>query len=623
MSWDENLDKKSDEYKFVASEAKWVKVLAGPGTGKSFCLKRRILRLLEQRKADPSKILVLTFTKVAADDLKSSVKELAKSEGIEASEVDKIKVSTLHSLCRDLMQGANLLDKNNYRTRMLQDFEIKTMLLDLEPDCGKIGRKKELLRFYENDLDGKGSEIKDKALLQQYKVFCKSLSAWTETYGGLVPGELVTRLCRYLNKNRSARKKLSYQYVMVDEYQDLNKSEQRLVELLTYPNDGRLAVIGDDDQSIYEFKGGSLKGIQDFDKVHKRCKTFYFDKCRRCPEFVVDMANKLIVNNSDREKKRFETIPGFLTGIYEEHSWKTPGEEIDGLCKLIENETKTGLDPGDIVVLTPTRARGKRMQEALLNAGVKTAICFRDSVFDSEDARVAFSKLSILAQPDDLISWRYMLGKGKVKSFNTIQQKATDGHTILDVLNDCAKQKTNPGIGALVKQFRNLMAEMEELRGRIQNDRSELLRQLCPSGGAFCDVLQKAIERANASNAPVGVDKWLSDVRNYVIQEIYFPEAEFYTNKVRVLSLHAAKGLSAPMVVIMSAIDDLIPIGSTAKKLEEQRRLFYVAITRCKGANKPTKKVICPGKLVISYFTNSEDGQYQYQRTRFLEEALQ
>ena len=188
MSWDENLDKNSDEYKFVASDAKRVKVLAGPGTGKSFCLKRRILRLLEQRKADPSKILVLTFTKVAADDLKSSVKELAKSEGIEASEVDKIKVSTLHSLCRDLLQDASSLDKNNYRTRMLQDFEIKTMLLDLEPDCGKIGRKKELLRFYENDLDGKGSEIKDKALLQQYKIFCKSLSAWTETYGGLVPG---------------------------------------------------------------------------------------------------------------------------------------------------------------------------------------------------------------------------------------------------------------------------------------------------------------------------------------------------------------------------------------------------------------------------------------------------
>ena len=623
MYWEKGLNKGTDEYNFAASNAERIRVLAGPGTGKSFCLNKRIIRILEEAN-ESVKLLVLTFTSVAAEGLK---KDIQKELGKLPKEIDitgsEIKVSTLHSLCKDILDKKGQLGANSDRVRVLQDFEINTMLRDLEPDQGKIGQKREMLRYYEDDPNGIGPSNENGPLFPEYSRFHESLRSWLELYGGLVPGELVTRVCSYLNNDLKAKESLAYDHVLVDEYQDLNKSEQELVELLT-ASDGCLAVIGDDDQSIYEFKGGAPDGIRQFPSNHPGCESFSFSKCYRCPKSIVAKANNLIKKNSVRVGKQFFEKQNFQSGIYEEYEWNTPEDEVEGLSELIKSELVGKLKPEKIVVLTPTRIRGKKMQQALIGANIPTTICFRDAVFDNKEAKDAFSKLSILAQPEDLISWRYLLGddKGnyKAKSWSRIQDNVTSDRTVLDVLDDCLDSRKIPYTASLVKRYRELKEEIENLRRAVRKNSSSLAGMLCPSGdSAFSDILQKAVDdKADL----IGKDNWLPEVRERVLKEIYSPEVEPDSKQVQVLSLHAAKGLSAPLVIIMSAIDDLLPIKNAPEQIEEQRRLFYVAITRCKGATEKDENgnPNYPGKLVISYFTGSEESGMKYQKSRFIEE---
>ena len=177
-----------------------------------------------------------------------------------------------------------------------------------------------------------------------------------------------------------------------------------------------------------------------------------------------------------------------------------------------------------------------------------------------------------------------------------------------------------PYTASLVKRYRELNEELKNLRRAVQKNSSSLVGTLCPSGdSAFSDILQKAVDdKANL----VGKDNWLPEIRDKVLKEIYHPEVDPDSKKVQVLSLHAAKGLSAPLVIIMSAIDDLMPIKNAPEQIEEQRRLFYVAITRCKGATKTDKNgnPNYPGKLVISYFTSSEESGMKYRKSRFIKE---
>ena len=191
---------------------------------------------------------------------------------------------------------------------------------------------------------------------------------------------------------------------------------------------------------------------------------------------------------------------------------------------------------------------------------------------------------------------------------------------VLGVLNECLGSQKIPYTASLVRRYRELKEELENLRRTVQKNSSSLVETLCPSGdSAFSDILQKAVDdKADL----VGKDDWLPEIRDKVLKEIYHPEVDPDSKQVQVLSLHAAKGLSAHLVIIMSAIDDLMPIGNAPEQIEEQRRLFYVAITRCKGATEKDENgnPNYPGKLVISYFTGSEESGMKYQKSRFIEE---
>ena len=577
---------KTPTEQFIQSNSKWVRVIAGPGTGKSFCLKKRLEHLVNHEGIQPEKILVLTFTSVAAQDLK---------QDIQALHLGNIEVSTLHSL------ALKLLVREKRDIRLMLDFEVNTMLRDLEPEIGKYRKKDAMLKQYAS----KGGHT---ARTDEEKKFEVSLNNWLKQHRGFILDDLIPHMCRYLDNNNAARKRLSYDRVLVDEYQDLNPNEQKFVELLTAGR-GKLTVIGDDDQSIYEFKGASPDGIREFAAKHPGCEDIRFMECRRCPSSVVKMANRLIENNKNRIEKEFTAFPNNQEGYYELITCLTPEEEIDKLCKKIQNESGN-LRLGEIVVLTPTKARGRKLYDALQKVNVPAELCFRSAMFDSKTIRENISLLSLAAYPDDLISWRYLLGGEKgtrhATSYRYIRNYAKKEKCgILEVLEGCDSGKLKiPYTYALAKRYKEIKAQLEP----IKENPKELLNQLGSGERQYAEILDKAIAAEWSSGGFPGI-------RRALLDEVFSPEAYAMSDRVRIMSLHAAKGLSAGMVIIMSAVEDLIPLEGKGS-VEEQRRLFYVAITRCKGS--ATGKY--PGKLVVSAFTSSEDGNKEYSLTRFVRE---
>lgn len=601
---------KDPAVQFVESESEKICVIAGPGTGKSYGMTERIKRLINDIKIKPEKILALTFTNISAQDLRTTIRGI---KDIDKGVLEKIEISTLHSLALRIWLS------EYSGVRIMHDFEIKAMIRDLDPDIGKYQEKEKLYKNCKKNSDS-------MLLTDREKKFIENKNVWLYQHKAVILDDLIPKVCELLKKE-NVRKNWNYYQVLVDEYQDLNRTEQEFVELLV-ADDGKLAVIGDDDQAIYEFKGSYPQGIRIFaDK--SGCEKILYTECRRCPSNIVDKANKLIGHNySDKnDQKTFNSLEGIKEGDYKIVKASTPADEISQLHTIIRDAYSElqccdkELGWNQIVVLAPTKDRGRALYNAIKTEKVKEKIpvtyCFRNAIFDNEKIREKFSLLSLAANPDDLVSWRYLLGFGNrecnAKSYKHIQEyvKTKKDISILDVLRQCEEKTiTIPYTHAIVDRFRERNSELKE----IQKNPRKLLKGLSSVETQFFhDILQRAIDLKMKSEGFPGVLREVWD-------ELYSPEAAAEADGVRIMSLHAAKGLSAGVVIIMSAVDGLIPLRSSNNTLEEQRRLFYVAITRCKGTDGETIKYPYTGKLVISYFENSEDGSTKCDPTPFLGE---
>ena len=376
-----NAATKDASTQFIESESKWVRVLAGPGTGKSYNLKERLKYLVNTKGIKPEKILVLTFTSVAVEDLKQDIKKLG---------LGNIKVSTLHA------HAIAMLLRKGKKIRLMLDFEVDTMLRDLELEIDKSYDQESLLKKRVN---------RDPSTEQteQEIQFENSLHNWLQQHNGDLLDDLIPDANSILKETNSRHRR--FEWILVDEYQDLNPAEQEFVELLLSAN-GHLMVIGDDDQSIYEFKGASPDGIRTFLERHKNeadeCEDISFSQCYRCPACVVELANRLIKKSqgTGRSEKELTALPENQPGSCEVLLFQTPSQEINELCKKIVIERGVGTY-GDIVVLCRDKSRARVLYNALQAAGVPVALCFRGHMFDSKVIRESYSLLSLVADSND------------------------------------------------------------------------------------------------------------------------------------------------------------------------------------------------------------------------------
>jgi DNA helicase II / ATP-dependent DNA helicase PcrA len=322
MPWDQDLDWNSPAYSIASSQTRFNRVVAGPGTGKSFALKRRVARLLEEG-ADPERILPVTFTNVAAEDLQREMLQI----GVPGCE--SIRGSTLHFLCMRILSRESVLQAVGRKPRPLNRFEIEPLLYDLSKEFGDKRARSNRIRGYEAAWARLQHETPGYAQNRDDTAFEDALVAWLVFHEGMLIGEIIPYVCRYLKDNPAAPERSLYDHVLVDEYQDLNKAEQGVVDLLC--DAANLCIVGDDDQSLYSFKFAHPAGIREFPATHHPTTEHQIVECRRCPTRVVEMANSLIAHNTDRESRQLIPMPGNGPGNIAIKQYQTLQDEAVGI----------------------------------------------------------------------------------------------------------------------------------------------------------------------------------------------------------------------------------------------------------------------------------------------------
>ncbi len=446
-----------------------LRVLAGPGTGKTFALMRRVLRLL-QNQTRPERILVSTFTRTAAKDL---AKEL---ERIGAKGVKQVKADTLHAFCFSILSRNEVLQLTGRHPRPLMDFETRFLLQDLcGDDVGGIRQCSKRMNAFnaawarlQSDEPGWLKEPADQA-------FDLALRRWLTFHQAMLIGELIPVTLRYLRDNPTCPERTQFDHVLVDEYQDLNRAEQVLLDC--FVGSGTLTVIGDENQSIYSFKYANPEGIVEFDQYHTGTSDETLKECRRCPHRVVTIANELIQHSIRQPVRQLQQFAGNPEGEIHVVQWMDIDQEAQGIAAFIKSRIDAGsVASGRVLVLSPRRQFGYRIRDALKNVSVAAHSFFNEEELDGNPtdlsdcvAQERFVLLCLLANLGDRVALRCWCGFGHGRLQQNAWRRVVDncsenGKTPLEVLVGLLAGTIKlPYTGKLVERYSLLMVRLHEL----------------------------------------------------------------------------------------------------------------------------------------------------------------
>lgn len=490
------------------------------------------------------------------------------------------------------------------------EHEVKPMLYDLGEEFGGLREKVKKIRAFEAIWARLQTETPGFQLSEADRLFERAVMDWLMKHQSMLFGEMIRETYKYLRDNPHCSERSMFDHVLIDEYQDLNKAEQLVIDYLS--ENANIAAIGDDDQSIYSFKYAHPEGIRDFSNTHNECDLIDFAQCRRCPKKVVSMASELISNNSNRSLGALLPFDTNSDGNVKIVQFSDLQSEIEGISRIICKQIDDGkILPQDVLILVPVRKIGYRVRDSLVTKNVEAKSYFRESALRTDIARELFSFINLLARPFDLVAWRYLLGVGsndfRTRSYNRVLNYALEQNqdiiSILDRLN--SNQINIPHTASLVKRYATIKNELSRILHLFENNRDSIVSLIDEDdeeNSEFRSIIDSAIEEVGLMEDEE-VSVWLNKIYTLIVEYISFPQNVAEQDHVRVMSLHASKGLSAKFVVVMSCIDELIPrINHDATpeeiraQIEEQRRLFYVAITRCKCS------LDYDGTLIISSF---------------------
>lgn len=588
MSWDDDLT--GAALYIATTDETPLRVMAGPGTGKSFALKRRVERLLKAGQ-DPERIFAVTFTRNAAALL---VKDL-HTLGIPNCE--RVRVSTLHAFCFQLLRRQDVFGYLGRVPRTVVTFERSGALqfeggamlddLVLTGDFGGNRDCTKRIRAFEAAWARLQAQVpgppRDPIDLQ----FQATLDSWLRFHNAMLIGELIPEALRFLRYNPASDARSLFDHVLVDEYQDLNRAEQELIDLLA--GSGSTVIVGDVDQSIYRFRHANPEGIEAFKQRHPATHDETLHECWRCPTGVVTIANDLIRHNHlGTIVPRLLAKRGNQNGTVHIVQWPSIDEEVQGLAAFIRSLISIGgHTPGEILVLAPRRLLGYKVRDQLKSANIPAYSFFHEELLAPAAAQRAFALLTLLVDVEDRVALRWWLrdkngSRKNHKEYQALRQHCSQTNLspriALETLDRDAS--TLPRMASILVKYRELRTLLSELANYALPD---LVAKLLPDGNEDCSALREFAQQAMTEVEDV---RGLFDrIKSHITQPETPEEGDF----VRVMSLHKSKGLTSRAVIIMGCTEGLIP--STLKSqapteqevdLQEQRRLFYVAITRCR-----------------------------------------
>jgi len=595
MAWDEDLKKGSVAYKIAAATEKRIRVIAGPGTGKSFAMKRRVARLLEA-KISPKEILAVTFTRVAAEDLHRELQKL----GVPGCE--ELEGQTLHGLAMRILSRQHVLQMLGRTPRALNKFELNAMFADLQSAHGGKKECRKLTQAYEAAWAQSQGDVPGFAKTEQEKKFTSDLVNWLKFHECMLIGELIPYIVKYLKENPRAKEHSEFKHLLVDEYQDLNKAEQTAIAYLG--NQGEVCIVGDDDQSIYSFKHARPDGIRDWKKLHPGCADLEMADCHRCPTTVVEMANSLIGHNKNRLDRKLAKIESKGPGEVIITQQANPDEEANWIANKVKELLDKGVLPNEIIVLVQRKKAGKRILSALKKQEIPSKSYYDESQLDAESAQRRFALFKLLLNKDDRVALRYLIGAGtatfrsgpysKLRAY--CEESGDSPWQALEKVSEGTLSLRN--MNTLIESFAAICSTLTELAAK-ETDLAAFVDAMFPADDPDIEELRElALDVVEDS-------KTTKELFKAMMEEMTQPDIPPVVEDVRLMSLHKSKGLSSPYVFIAGCVQGVLPQlpkPGTPKvevdaDLEEARRLFFVGITRVKAAPENGR----PGSLFISY----------------------
>ena len=583
-------------------------ILAGAGSGKTRVLTHRIAYLIEEKGVNPWNILAITFTNKAAEEMRQRVDSLV---GIGA---ESIWVSTFHSMCVRILR--RYIDRLGYDNRFtIYDTDDQKTLMK------EVCRKTDIdtKRFKERMLLSVISSAKNEMILPEEfelnaggdfvqlkiaKVY-KEYEAQMRANNALDFDDLLVKTVQLLETQPDVRENYQerFRYIMVDEYQDTNTVQFRLVSLLAgkYRN---LCVVGDDDQSIYKFRGANIRNILDFEKEFSDAKGIKLEQNYRSVGNVLEVANSVIRNNKGRKEKTLWTDNEKGEKI-RLRQFDTAYDEAQFIAEDIKDETAQGANYSDHAVLYRTNAQSRLLEEKFVAMNIPYKIVGGINFYSRREIKDVLSYLKTIDNGKDDLAVRRIINVPKrgigLTTINRIQESAAArGIGFYDALS---APDLIPGIGRSASKLDSFAALIEYFKGRSEESGvTDLLTEVIEKTGytesleaddpeeleARVQNIDELVSKAavyEESCSDRGERPTLSGFLEEVALVADIDSVAEDRDYVILMTLHSAKGLEFPHVYLAGMEDGLFPSymsisGDDPEELEEERRLCYVGVTR-------------------------------------------
>lgn len=614
----------------ITNDAGVLRVQAGPGTGKTFGLRKRVLRLLhpDGDAVDQADVLVCSFNRVIAKDLLEEITAELAPYGLGIP-----RVTTVHSLCASIVGAA---------PRFLLPHEIELMTFDILEEHASLKTR------FNTQPKALRALREHEAGAEDHPDLMAAVKQWLADHKGSLVGDVIRKVRGGLDAGDYESG--MYGHVIVDEFQDLTAAEADILVQLR-SDDGQLVALGDRKQSIYAFRGNDERGLDALpDLVNDPVVDMPMDECERCHREVVDLANAVMA----LEGEPLVDIHGPGTEIHHIH-FEIPSEEAQGIATEVVRVYKERPEDEHLVLVT-RRRWGYDVRNAIreLDPAAPVETSFAEDVLETWPAREAFILLEIIGAPDP-ISLRDWVGYQKPTDGKNFKAPQRNARAYLPLKKDFGVLtrerveglKDEPSTSFRGSGKSKLLYRLERLRQQLHDvpDTDDLAvvvqHVLDPDRwidftGDHASLAREDLERLRVEAERLLEEMKEPSLRKLVTQLRYRiatrePLGGSENEGVRVVTLWGAKGLTADFVYIVGLVDEALPgphnpdsTGQSASEhLAEQRRLLYVSLTRAKQAlviSRPKK--IRSGEVKSLGLTFADDGAYwqKLHRTRFFDD---
>ncbi len=577
-------------------------IVAGAGSGKTKVLTSRIANIIKQKKAFPNQILAVTFTNKAAKEMQSRVSNILGSAATGLS-----WLGTFHSICAKLLRKhASAANLNSNFTIIDSDDQIRLIknicksenvdIKQLSPRfiLAIIDRWKNK-GYYPSEVIINRKDIYEKTILPLYKIYQKKLT----DLNSCDFGDLILHVVKILENYSDIQEIYSknFKYILVDEYQDTNFIQSKWLNLLSEKNKN-ICCVGDDDQSIYSWRGAEIKNFLEFDQVYENTKIIRLEQNYRSSQNILSVASNLIAYNQNRVGKTLTTTmeEGDLVKL---NCFKNGKDEAIGVSDEIEKNIKKKFSYNNVAILVRAIFQTREFEERFLKIGMPYRILGGTKFYERAEIKDCVAYLRLIHQEKDDLAFERIINNPKRaigdSTLKNIHEFAKENNLNLErasikmLEQNLIKPKAKIGLNFFINSLNKWRHDL-----KIKKSSHVKLLQIVLDESGYSAMLKNKKDLEN-ENRLENIKELLSAMKDFDTLESFLEHVSLATSvdqewdgeKINMMTMHAAKGLEFDVVFLPGWEEGLFPNQKSLeekgqKGLEEERRLAYVGITRAK-----------------------------------------